>query len=151
MGRFRTYLLDFWYEHTFTIIGIAILALILGRYVWGTDTFQETVFPEQYWQQEIKELESIIRTSNALRPQVSDEIRMRQEAQQIMDYYVQSAPSLGLTKKEAVQMAQEEIRIMRQSWMEYKQAFGGEAFIEANKRYKQKLAHAREKLQEHKK
>lgn len=121
---------------------LLIIILVGDYYIWKSDSFQKRVFPEKYWQKEVRSLERVIEFNEGIiRSAYRDLKKIQLTAKLEVADYVDSADLLGMTKKEAreaaIEKGKEDIEANRQMIKEMQ---------EMNAKFKKELEHARRQL-----
>jgi len=93
------------------IIFLSGIIVIASYYIFKSDLFQKTFFPENYWQEVVESSESVIEFNNGLiRSAYRDLKKIQLTARIEIADSVDSVDLTGLTKKEARDMAIQEIK-----------------------------------------
>jgi hypothetical protein len=93
------------------IIFLSGVIIVAGYYIFKSDSFQRNFFPENYWQKVIESSESVIEFNNGLiRSAYRDLKKIQLTARIEIADSVDSAELTGLTKKDARDMAIQEIK-----------------------------------------
>jgi hypothetical protein len=92
------------------VLSIGII-LVLGYFIWNTETFQREVFPEKYWSKKVEVLKSMTQLDEGMIRDAALELKKKQITMKLeVAQEINSAKSFGMDVEEARKIAIERIR-----------------------------------------